>query len=1336
LPAGLSISSDGVISGTTSATGTFAVVVTATNSAGTDQYTYSLIFGGAPTITTDTLPPASANQSYSTFIAAASYPAPTFTAVGLPDGFVMQRQTGELSGTPLNGGTYNIIVTATNIYGSVDKPYTLLVTEHPVFITTTLPAATAGQSYTTTVSASGYPTPTFSADSLPTGLSISSTGVISGTPTTAGTYTVLVAAANAGATATKSYTFNVYAAPVLTTTNLDPANVNAPYSYTLAASGNPAPTFSATGLPTGLSLDAATGIISGTPTVTGTYTVNATATNALGSNSGNLTLVVRSAPAITTTTLPAANKGVAYSTTLAASGYPAATWSLSGTATGLTLSSAGVLSGTPTVSGQYNLTFTATNAAGFDSKLIILTINSVPVITSGALPNGTSGSAYSYQVAATGYPAPTYTATGLPAGLSIDAVTGVIAGTPTGTGGDYTVVVTGTNVNGSGSKTFTLSVTAAPTVTSTSLPNAATNTAYSYQVTANGNPAPTFTATGFPSTLSISSTGLISGTPTVTGTYTVGITVTNSIGTTTKNLAFVVNAAPVITSTTLADAKSGTAYSQTVTATGTPAPTFSATGLPATLSINSATGIISGTPTAPGTYTVSVTAVNSAASVSKTLTLQINDSPAITTASLPTGTVGTAYSQTVTATGTPTPTFTATGLPAGLSISSTGVISGTPTTATSYTASITVTNSVGTSSKSFGIVVYSKPSVTTPTLPNGLTGVSYSQTVVATGSPAPTFSVTTGTLPTGLSLNSSTGVVSGTPTAVGSYIFTVTATNTAGTASQGYTVVINAVPVITTATLSNGTAGTVYSTTVAATGTPTPTFSVSSGSLPTGLSLNTTTGVISGTPSAAASYGFSIQATNSVGSATQAYAVTIYQAPAITTTALATGTLNASYSQTVAATGFPAPTFAATGLPSGLSINSATGVISGTPTVSGTFTVNVTATNGGGVVTKPLSLVINGQLGTPANVRVTRIFGNQVTVAWDAVQNATSYNVVATGAANVAGDVSSNGAQFNAAIVQDITSSPIQIIAKGTGYANSNAGSSTLRMPGYSASGRDLSSCTRYDQTGSITADCGITSSDGVWTAIMQSDGNFVVYKNNVAANSIQAFWQSTTTTPNRLSVQTDGNLVLYTPSAAVIATNTSGNGAVRLVMDTSGNLVLNNSSGSGLWGTWGLGGGNSMFMYYVGSTNVATSSDSISAENNDTGTWHNYFGPSSSFVTGTYIAGSKSYRIQTSGNNPEGIIAGPDGINYTAGQRVLVNMYVYGTANETWVVGGRQGNPYNEGMGGYEFTTNGSGWQRIAVVWTVPSGGFQSAYIQIRQKTTSSGKVLFGDVVTVWTGY
>ncbi len=238
--------------------------------------------------------------------------------------------------------------------------------------------------------------------------------------------------------------------------------------------------------------------------------------------------------------------------------------------------------------------------------------------------------------------------------------------------------------------------------------------------------------------------------------------------------------------------------------------------------------------------------------------------------------------------------------------------------------------------------------------------VPFSQALVLNGTPPMTFAVTAGTLPAGLALNTTSGVISGTPTASGSYTFTVQATNTVGSASQSFsgTVTSSAIgPAIGTTVLNSLTQGTAFSQTLSATGTSPITWTVSGGTLPAGLTLSSSLGTITGTPTGSGSYSVVITATNLVSSDSKTYAGTITTggtAPAITTTTLTALVVGSVFSQTIARTGSTPITWGVSAgtIPAGLSVNSSTGVIAGTPTTAGAYSFTVQATNAFGSTTQ------------------------------------------------------------------------------------------------------------------------------------------------------------------------------------------------------------------------------------------------------------------------------------------------------------------------------------------------------------------------------------------------
>jgi YVTN family beta-propeller protein len=172
-------------------------------------------------------------------------------------------------------------------------------------------------------------------------------------------------------------------------------------------------------------------------------------------------------------------------------------------------------------------------------------------------------------------------------------------------------------------------------------------------------------------------------------------------------------------------------------------------------------------------------------------------------------------------------------------------------------------------------------------------------------------------------------------------------------------------PAITSGNITTFAAGTAGSFTVTATGLPAPTLT-ETGTLPSGLSFNATTGVLSGTPAAGTggAYSITFTASNGVGTAaTQSFALTVNQAAAIASANTTSFTFGAAGTFNVTATGFPAPTLSETGaLPGGVSFNSSTGVLSGTP-ASGTvghYNITFTASNGvGTAATQTFTLTVN-----------------------------------------------------------------------------------------------------------------------------------------------------------------------------------------------------------------------------------------------------------------------------------------------------------------------------------------------------------------------------------------
>jgi hypothetical protein len=326
---------------------------------------------------------------------------------------------------------------------------------------------------------------------------------------------------------------------------------------------------------------------------------------------------------------------------------------------------------------------------------------------------------------------------------------------------------------------------------------------------------------------------------------------------------------PTITSASATTFYVGAAGTFTVTATGVPNPAFAVNGaLPAGVTFNAATGVLSGTPAAgtAGTYPIAFTAANgNPPDATQSFTLTVSPAVAITSANSATFVVGTAGSFTVTTASTPVAaTITQTGaLPAGVTFvnngNGTATLAGTPAAGTGGIYPITITASNGVAAngvQSFTLTVNQAPAITSTNAATFPIGAAGSHTVTATGFPAPTLSMT-GTLPTGVTFNTTTGVLSGTPPAGsgGTYPVVFTAANGVGSnATQNFTLTVNQAPVITSASAATFTVGAAGTFTVTTTGTPAAATITQTGALPAGVTFvnnGNGTATLAGTPGAA-----------------------------------------------------------------------------------------------------------------------------------------------------------------------------------------------------------------------------------------------------------------------------------------------------------------------------------------------------------------------------------------------------------------------------------------------------------------------------------------------------
>jgi len=478
------------------------------------------------------------------------------------------------------------------------------------------------------------------------------------------------------------------------------------------------------------------------------------------------------------------------------------TWSLNGTGTLTSVTSTSVVYTAPSgVSTAVAASLIATPVKNtLYAAAVEILLEPAPVITTLTLPNGTINTSYTTQLSASGGTTPftwTLTSGTLPAGLSLSSA-GVVSGTPTTVGtSTFTVMATDSaTIPFSSSQTLTLVVNAPTlTITTASLANEVVGKAFSTQLTLTGGVAPyTWSVAGgaLPTGVTLSAAGVLSGSPAASGFYSFTAQVKDtepSPQVATKVLTFTVYNALAITTTTLPGGSLHNVYATTTlqfTGGSTPVTWSLSTGsLPAGLSL-SAAGVISGTPTATGTSTFTVQLADSSIPqqvVTATYSITIVLSTlAITTTTLPQGTVGTAYSASLQYSGGNPPVTWALAagsgpLPANLSISSAGVITGTPTTAGTYPITVQATDTTPasvTQSLTITIVALAPLTISTTTVPAGNIGTAYSTTFAATGGAVPyTWSIASGALPQGLSLAGSTGVLSGTPLNAGSFVFTV-----------------------------------------------------------------------------------------------------------------------------------------------------------------------------------------------------------------------------------------------------------------------------------------------------------------------------------------------------------------------------------------------------------------------------------------------------------------------------------------------------------------------------------------------------------------------------------
>ena len=1052
LPTGLSIdSSTGVISGTISGSvGTYPVEVTASN--GTDSDTATFYWQVCQLVISN--PGTQINMKEDSVSLAVTghesgSPTLTYSATGLPTGLSINATTGVISGTASTPGTWTAMVKVSDGTNSASQSFAWVVTG-PVFL------ANPGSQSGTDGDAVYLPlvaedpegaSVSFSESGLPSGLSLNSTtGVISGTvgssADASSPYSVTVIAAAGSYSVSQTFTWTV-GRLLLTNPGLQ-SGIESKAITALqladAASSSDTVTFSASGLPSGLSIDSSTGLISGTPAAgsAGTYTVTATATDSSTSSSQTFTWFI--APDVLLDYVSTQNNvdgdTVSLPTFAVAASGNAVTYSISGSAPdGVSIdSSTGVISGTindtDDYGSPYSTTLTATDGSYSASETFTWVVAAVGLANPGFQASSAGASVTPLDISGRGSGTLSYSATGLPSGLSIDSSTGVISGTISSTAdadSPYDPTITVGNGSASASVDFVWVVNPRLTLYSPGDQSSTDGGVVSLQVISSDGDGSsvTYSASGLPAGLSInSSTGLISGTISsgddTSSPYTVDLSATDGTATATQSITWTVSA-PTVTV-----AVPGTTFnlpgdtpSVPITASdgnSSDTFTFSATGLPSGLSINSSTGTISGTVgsgAATGSpYSVTITATASSDSISGSasfvwivgaFTLAYPGPQQSLGGSSPSLQLSTANA------GSSSLTYSASGLPTGLSInSSTGLISGTISSgaisSSPYSVTVGVTNGTSTSSQTFTWTVVGieltnpgdqSSNDSQPVLLLSLAAVdaddepiSYSQTG----------------LPTGLTIDSGDGLISGTigstDDTTGTYSVSVTATDGSYSATQSFSWTISTPPTLTISGpgKQSNLEGDLVSLPVSAAdpfGSP---LTFSETGLPTGLTINPTDGVISGTVGSSAAgsspYSATITATDGLGNTasttfTWTVAALAFYAPGGQLNALSVP-VSLDLSQDVAALPGTTLTYSNTGLPTGLSLDSSTGLVTGTPNTAGNYLVKITVSDGTHSATgsftwqiSSVSIAAPGDQtnseGDPVSVQLAGIAAGQVT---------------------------------------------------------------------------------------------------------------------------------------------------------------------------------------------------------------------------------------------------------------------------------------------------------------------------------------------------------------------
>jgi hypothetical protein len=1167
LPGGFSLSSSGVVSGTTTnGPSVYGFSVTVTDSSSNSyQKTMSIdVVGSTPAQTRINLPPiddAVVGNTYGWQVpTCCGGTAPfTWTAAGLPPGMSIRSGSGVISdyiapgggeiwGLASTPGNYNVTVTVTDAVGastSLTFPFHVSVLNAVPY---GLPPGTINAPYSTTFEILGG-TPPYSVAQienssyngfLPLGLTLNTAAAATGNFTVSGTplengnqngdydpvFKITDGSVAPNTLVRNNYfTINNVAGGISINNNLDLGSVTVGrnYSNQLTACCVANYIWSVTGgsLPAGVTLSAS-GLLSGAPTTAGTYTFLIKAADAAGAASpGYRQFTLNVTPiSITTNSLPYGNVGAAYGGAsgvafAATGGTGALAWTVNNFSylpPGLTLAANGALSGTPTATGQYYFGVTVTDANHSTSTAFF----SVNIYAAGALPpvaiamgpdlgtwhigtdwvalsaNGGNGT-YTWSLVSGSLPPGLALRADVPSFFTANQQAGLIGVATTPGTYNFTLSVTSAG-QPPVSQAFTIKISKLDLQDATP-PDAFVDHAFSYTFTPIDNAgAVTFavnvnnsTNGAMPPGLSLSSAGVLSGTPTTAGVYVIGMSIFDGVDTQYVQYNLYVYAVDITTAGVLPNGTQNGSYSTNLAASGGAGGYVWTVNccLPPGLTLSTGGAITGNITGGPGNYTFAVTATDSNhVSSSKYMALDVVGSPIapmrITNLTWNDPVLGDHYGnvQSVCCGGTAPFTWSVTGLPPGLTTEPNsnsflqypsapgGVqIYGVAQQAGTFNVQYTVTDATGASSSVTVPLHVSVLDVNLPdqysayNLPNGTIDVPYTATFRVLGGSGPySFTRTIDELPDGLAVNSSTLTVSGTPLENGSnfnapgFLFADSSGNTlfryesiqinGGTSTIGvnsngfYGFNLGSTPV-----------GAPYSTQFSACCVPSYVWSVASGStLPPGLSLSAS-GQLSGTPTTVGTYSFLIDAadaTNTANAGVKSF-VLVVTPISVTTPSLPYGDVGTPYSASLTATGnsgtltwtqiFPQ----GSQLPPGLTL-SAAGTISGTPTSAGAYNIIVQAADtSGNVAIRSYGITIYASGPPPLNLPIGptigpfAVGGNQLQMQLSATGGVPPYHYSLTpGATVITGIRVQDGQPLPTGFPASVTGGFLGVLAPGS----------------------------------------------------------------------------------------------------------------------------------------------------------------------------------------------------------------------------------------------------------------------------------------------------------------